>query len=517
MSPLIVGGRTIYGSLSSQPTGITTAVGSEYYDTTLDSKRVYKSTGWASVGGSAAASTDDYYDSVVLHLTGNSPTEEVSRYGHTVTATNAQTVTGKFGNGIGLQDASGTCRRLQIPNNHLNFGTGDFTMEGWIYIGSSNANLNLNYRIFQMGANSTGGYAFLYNNSNVYFGRNDEALLSDPRSNWNDAWHHFAITRTSGTLRLFRDGDLVSSTTNSAGWNNNISDDLFFGVYPDGINDNRSNIILDEVRFTKGVARYTSSFTAPTEAFPQCKVTDVGTIGNPATNADAIYALDNNASAGAYFINGGASGTIRTYCEFNSFGGWMLIAQGDGNDSTPIPTGTQQGTTIFCGGRKGRLSDTVINNLTWTYAWVGMTDNEGDGPGWTDGRNTMDPGRQLFTTSGTKFSVGFNTQNSTYSSGSTNNGRNQTWSYKGIGGSSGSSLTGSPRQPSGNVINGAGNTDYAIGNTNTYGITPHDAGIGGCWVFAGNGSHGNGNFNNGFGSDYNNLSWTSRYSYWFVK
>ena len=47
MSPIIVGGRTLFGSLSSQPTGITTAVGSEYFDTTLDKKRVYVSTGWA--------------------------------------------------------------------------------------------------------------------------------------------------------------------------------------------------------------------------------------------------------------------------------------------------------------------------------------------------------------------------------------------------------------------------------------------------------------------------------------
>ena len=146
-----------------------------------------------------------------------------------------------------------------------------------------------------------------------------------------------------------------------------------------------------------------------------------------------------------------------------------------------------------------------------------VTDNDTDGPGWTSGRNTMDPGRQLFTTSGTKFNIGFNTQNSTYTSGSTDNGRNQTWSYKGTGGSSGSSLTGSPRQPSGNVINGAGSTDYAIGNTNTYGVTPHDAGIGGAWIFASNGSTGGGNFNNGFGQDYNNVSWTTRYSYWFVK
>ena len=517
MSPLIVGGRTIFGSLSSQPTGITTTVGSEYYDTTLDSKRVYKSTGWANIGGAAAESGDEHYDSVTLHLTGNSPTQEVSRYGHTVTSSNAQTVTGKFGNGIGLDDTSGTVRYLQIPNNGLNFGTEDFTMEGWLYLGSSDTNVTMNARIFQMGANSTSGYAFLYNANTVFFGRTDEVIVSEARSSWNDAWHHFAITRTSGTLRLFRDGTLVSSGTTNAGWNNSESADLFFGVYPGATGTGRSNIILDDVRFTKGVARYSSNFSVPTEAFPQYKVTDVGTVGNPATNANAIYSADNTASAGAYYIDAGNSGTIRTYCEFNSLGGWMLIAQGDGNDSTPIPTGTQQGTLIFCGGRKGRLSDTVINNLTWNYAWVGMTDNDSDGPGWLSGRNTMDPGRQIFTTAGNKFNIGFNTQNSTYSSGSTDNGRNQTWSYKGTGGSSGNSLTGSPRQPGSTVINGAGDTDRAIGDTNTYGVTPHDAGVGGAWIFAGDGSTGGGNFNNGFGSDYNNVSWTARYSYWFVK
>ena len=55
MSPLIVGGRTIYGSLSSEPTGITTSVGSEYFDTTSDKKRVYQSTGWVDLSGTSAA------------------------------------------------------------------------------------------------------------------------------------------------------------------------------------------------------------------------------------------------------------------------------------------------------------------------------------------------------------------------------------------------------------------------------------------------------------------------------
>ena len=122
-------------------------------------------------------------------------------------------------------------------------------------------------------------------------------LLAEGRSNWNDAWHHFAITRTSGTLRLFRDGTLVSSTTNSGNYDNSETGSLFFGVYPGDTSTTRSNIRLEDVRFTKGVARYTTAFNPPTAAFPQFKETSVGTVGNPATNADAIYSADNTASA----------------------------------------------------------------------------------------------------------------------------------------------------------------------------------------------------------------------------
>ena len=128
----------------------------------------------------------------------------------------------------------------------------------------------------------------------------------------------------------------------------------------------------------------------------------------------------------------------------------------------------------------------------------------------------MDPGRQIFTTAGIKFHVGFNSQNTTYNSGTTANGRNQEWSYKGPGGSSGSSLTSSGRQ-NGTVINGAGSTDWDINDTNTYGIAPHDAGVGGAWIWDGSGGDGGANFNNGFGGDHNNVPWDDRYAYWFVK
>jgi len=60
MSPLIVGGRTIFGALSSQPTGITTTAGSEYYDTTDSKMKFYNGTDWAELSTTSSnfAGTD---------------------------------------------------------------------------------------------------------------------------------------------------------------------------------------------------------------------------------------------------------------------------------------------------------------------------------------------------------------------------------------------------------------------------------------------------------------------------
>ena len=52
-----------------------------------------------------------------------------------------------------------------------------------------------------------------------------------------------------------------------------------------------------------------------------------------------------------------------------------------------------------------------------------------------------------------------------------------------------------------------------MGNSNTYGVSPHEAGGGGAWMHSENGS--SGNFNTGFGADTNNMPYTSRYAYWF--
>jgi hypothetical protein len=71
-------------------------------------------------------------------------------------------------------------------------------------------------------------------------------------------WVHVAITRSGTTLKRWVNGVGGTSVTNSDTFNNS---DFKIGVTP-------GNIYLNDVRITKGVARYTGNFIPPTEKFP---------------------------------------------------------------------------------------------------------------------------------------------------------------------------------------------------------------------------------------------------------
>ncbi len=76
------------------------------------------------------------------------------------------------------------------------------------------------------------------------------------------AWHHMAVTRQGNIGSLWSNGELVSSfDVSTMNWQAMVlelgmagSAALFDGY-------------LDDVRVTKGVARYTQNFEVPTEAF----------------------------------------------------------------------------------------------------------------------------------------------------------------------------------------------------------------------------------------------------------
>lgn len=149
---------------------------------------------------------------------------------------------------------------------------GTYTIEAWIYPTSTSA-----WRqIFTIQAALTSNFGA------VSFACNGATLIIEIRPTTGGAitsvtggtvvantWQHVAFSVSAGSAKLFLNGTQVGSTTtvpdfsftpigvgignNANGWNS--TSESFLGY-------------IDDLRITKGYARYTSNFTPPTAAFP---------------------------------------------------------------------------------------------------------------------------------------------------------------------------------------------------------------------------------------------------------
>jgi len=226
------------------------------------------------VGGAAeevvpSAPTDPDFASVslLLHMDGSNGSTtftDSSSNGFAVSVFGDAQITTtdpKFGTGALTLDGNGDY--LTLPANAaFQFGTGDFTVEFFVYRTST----ALDQGIFTFGAaNALSGLFAAMDNANLEVGvlGGDPPQISGGTLSLN-TWHHVAITRSGTNLRAFIDGVQFGSTvTNST----NLTDDQL----KIGYSFNTTFVMtgkLDEFRVTKGVARYTANFTPPTAPFP---------------------------------------------------------------------------------------------------------------------------------------------------------------------------------------------------------------------------------------------------------
>lgn len=96
-----------------------------------------------------------------------------------------------------------------------------------------------------------------------------------------NAWVHCAVTRQNGTLRTFRDGAVISTTANystsltaAAALRVGHSASIGAGSHLQGL--------IDDLRITEGVARYTAAFTPPTRAYDEGHAVVAGVVKNAA-------------------------------------------------------------------------------------------------------------------------------------------------------------------------------------------------------------------------------------------
>jgi len=158
------------------------------------------------------------------------------------------------------------------------FGTGDFTIECWYYAISrpdiapaiisndTTGSYPTNYwalhdRHYQDGFSGT-KFSFWAGNING----SGAPILVSTTSGSNGVWYHIAVTRSGSTFRLFINGTLEASTTSSASIDGGLAKKLSIGRT--GYSDSGMNGYIDDLRITKGYARYTANFTPPAAALP---------------------------------------------------------------------------------------------------------------------------------------------------------------------------------------------------------------------------------------------------------
>jgi hypothetical protein len=77
-------------------------------------------------------------------------------------------------------------------------------------------------------------------------------------------WVHVAFTRTGGFIRGFANGVLTGSVSNSR----NMTNAQAVRIVASSTYPNSSTCYVDDLRVTKGIARYTATFTPPPSAHP---------------------------------------------------------------------------------------------------------------------------------------------------------------------------------------------------------------------------------------------------------
>ena len=186
------------------------------------------------------------------------------------TVGNAQISTSvkKYGTGSMYFDGSGD-GLIRPVSNLFDFASGDFTVEFWANcVSTSGQGFFASVWEDSGGSDANSSWLIRLNSGTIIThimqgGSTYNTLTSSALS--TNTWFHFAWVRNGSTQTMYINGTSVASGTVTGSMNTAIRS---FRVGYQGAATNYFNGYIDDLRITKGVARYTTTFTPPTAAFP---------------------------------------------------------------------------------------------------------------------------------------------------------------------------------------------------------------------------------------------------------
>jgi len=222
----------------------------------------------------------------------------------------------------------GTTDYLTAPNTVSNFGTGDFTIECWIYRTSTNAMVFSN----QDGGSDVNYFNFEANTTLTTFQIRDatsQAYVYGPAV-VNNVWNHIAVTRTSGSVRVFVNGVSGTAVTITKSVTSRLT--VIGGFLYSGFQTYFLGYISN-FRVLKDTALYTANFTPPTTPLTAITNTSLLTCqtNQPVNNNVFLDSSSNNLAVNRFGNT--------TQGSFNPYGNnWSVQTVNGGNLTVPANT-----------------------------------------------------------------------------------------------------------------------------------------------------------------------------------
>jgi predicted 3-demethylubiquinone-9 3-methyltransferase (glyoxalase superfamily) len=154
-----------------------------------------------------------------------------------------------------------------VSSPNFTFVTGDFTIEFWLYFNATANRQDIMWISTTGAATDRLGISWNLTSGNLtyYISPTIGNAINYAWTPTAGQWYHIALARSSGSTKLFVNGTQGGSTySDSRNYNSQYA--LYIGQDSTGLTS-PFNGYLSDIRITRGIARYTTTFTPPTTPF----------------------------------------------------------------------------------------------------------------------------------------------------------------------------------------------------------------------------------------------------------
>lgn len=214
---------------------------------------------------------NDSFTKLLLHIDSDFTDSSSNNYTPTVTGATIDGSNKKFGAGSGGFTQASSHNVTYPDSSDWFLGTGDFTIDCWARLAATATG----YTVFEQAVDANNRVRLIVSDTSIQFQVTSATVelanyIATIASTGTVSFHHFAVVRTgTTTLKIFYDGvDTGASVTTAISTNSlpDLASSLMIGG-PSGDAGAFFGGNIDEFRWSKGIARWTSNFTPPTQAY----------------------------------------------------------------------------------------------------------------------------------------------------------------------------------------------------------------------------------------------------------